>query len=237
MLRKKHFWLLSPDDTGGSNSTPADAQAANGGSTSAQAATQTTPDAQAADGQETITLEEARRLRSESKALRARLNKFEDEDKKRAEAQLSEQQKLEKRAADAEKALADKEQAYQARLLQAEIRSQAAQLGIKYPDKAAKLIDTADIALDDATMPSKVKAALTELLKEMPELGPQTGTQQKQAATSGGATNPSKGATGNQEINQAYVNRLMGNKTEWDALSPQQRADVLNWTAKNPYRF
>lgn len=212
--------------------TPADAQAANDGSTPAQAATQPSPDAQAADGQETITLEEARRLRSESKALRSRLNKFEADEKQRAEAQLSEQQKLEKRAADAEAALADKERAYQARLLHAEIRSQAATMGFKYPDKAARLIDTADIAADDDAMESKVKDALTALLKEMPELGPQTGAQSKQASTSGGATNPSRSQS---SAPPALTDEVIAKMTPDEYAA--RRSEIIAYRNAHPFRY
>src|SRR2546430_219131 len=82
-------------------STPPQAGDADTQSLQPQAGTLSTSEPQAGEGtNETISLEEAKKLRSEAASLRKRLKAFEDAEAKAKEAQLSEQQKLENRLAE-----------------------------------------------------------------------------------------------------------------------------------------
>jgi hypothetical protein len=197
--------------------TPADAQAANAGDTSAQAATKTTPDAQAADGQEPITLEEARRLRSEGKALRDRLKAFEDAEKKRQDAQLSEMEKANQRAEAAEARIKQQQQ----QLIAAQVKLAAQAKGIINPDLIAPYL--ADKLEYDAEsgMPANLEKVLNDLLTQNPYLTQSSG---KPAPTSGGATNPSRSAsTSVGQITRENLGEMMA---KYDKLTPSQQAEV-----------
>jgi hypothetical protein len=141
--------------------TPVNAQAAaTEPSTTALAATHTTPDAQAADGTEAISLEEARKLRSESANMRKRLRAYEEADAQAREAALSEAQKIEKRATEAEQRV----KIYQQQLITAHVKLAAQAKGIIDPDLAALAIQSG-LEFGDDGMPSNIDQALDELVK------------------------------------------------------------------------
>lgn len=163
-----------PDDP----TTPASPQAGDPAAPQPQAG-DTTPEPQAGDG-ETISLEAAKKLRSEAAALRARLKKFEDEEKARADAQLSEQERLKKQLAETQSQHDTMQRQYQERIVRYEVQSVAASLGIIDVDAAAKLIDWSELEYDDDGNPKNAKAVLEKLLKDKPYLAGKAPTQQQQ---------------------------------------------------------
>ncbi len=209
------------------NATPATPQAGGAGDTSPQAGTTTPSEPQAGD--EPISLDEAKKLRSEAANLRKRLKAFEDQQAAAEAAKLTEQEKLQKQLADTQSQLSEKERLIQERVIRYEVQLQAAELGAnpRHLDKIARLIDSAEVKLDDQGVPTNVKELVDKLLKEMPELLLQ---QDKRPPSAGGATNPSRA-----------VSSAVG--LSWDVITkmtPEQynarRAEIQAWIADNPAR-
>ncbi len=86
------------------------------------------------------------------------------------EAQKSEMQKLQERAAQLEKQLADAAEKQKALMTQSDITAKAAKLGIIDPDAAYRLLDTSKLEYDEAGQPTNSEALLTGLLKDKPYL-------------------------------------------------------------------
>ncbi len=209
--------------------TPATPQAGGTGDTSAQAATQTTPEPQAGDGQEPISLDEAKKLRSEANNLRKRLKAFEDAQAQAEAAKLTEQERLQKHATDLQAKYDADTNALTERIVRYEVERQASKLGIVDPDAAAKLIDWQSLEYDEDGTPTNAETLLKDLLKARPWLAT---TQQsgRSAATSGGATNPSRSTASSN-----------ANALSWDAISQMtseqynaRRTEIQAWMAKNP---
>jgi hypothetical protein len=114
--------------------------------------------------------EYVKKLRAEAAQYRRRLRELETNLKAREEAELSEQERLRRRLAEAEARLFDLERERQERILQYEVKLQAAQLGIVDPDAAWRLLDLANIEFNEDGTPRGVKQALQELLKAKPYL-------------------------------------------------------------------
>ncbi len=171
------------DDT-----TSGAAQAAASVTPTAQAATITSPDAQAADGNttETISLEAARKLRSEAEALRKRLKAYEDAEQAAKDASLGEVERINKQYAD----LQEQHEALAAELLEArvyqDVARHAAKLNFILPaDMLAKLLlnDLDAIEFDDG-QPKNIETLLQNLAKSTPEIvktAQQDQQQQKRA--------------------------------------------------------
>jgi hypothetical protein len=156
-----------------------EAQAQVAESVPAQAAT--TTNAQAAE--ETISLEEAKKLRREAQSLRGRLAKFEEAEKQRQEAELSELDKLKKQLAEKEAAL--KLQAHK------DLQRQAADK-VGLPALFAERLkgETLEELEEDA------KVILEALPKaQKPQVGP---------------TNPGSNATGQGETDEQRLARIHG---------------------------
>lgn len=154
--------------------------------TSSSAATQTPEQLAAELARITKELADTRR---EAAQHRTDLKKFQD-------AQLTDQQKLEQRATEAEAAA----KTYQARIASYEVRLAAQKLGIIDPDLAALAIQ-AQLEFEADGTPKNAEKLLRELLAAKPYLAggaPGAGAaqqqQQRPAAQSGGATNPGAAA-------------------------------------------
>lgn len=155
------------------------------GATEAQAASGTQPPAgdppaQAAEGTEqtqpeTISLEEARKLRSEANSLRKRLKDLEAAQSKAEEAKLSETERLTKRAADLERELADRDRAIQERTVLARTVEAAARLGFRNPELAYRLLDQAELDFGEDGQPKNVEKLLRALLDKEPYLAKASG--------------------------------------------------------------
>src|SRR5260221_305390 len=186
--------------------TSGDAQAANADDTSAQAATKTSPDAQAADGQDVITPEDARKLRSEANAMRkrekeafAQLKVYQDKEQQAQDAEKPEIERLKKQVSDA----ASVHDGLIEQLVDREVRLQAAELGVK-PENlkyVAKLIWD-DLEFDqESGMPTNVEPLLKDLLKELDLTG-------KRTASAGGATNPGRGSANTAQLSWDIITKM-----------------------------
>lgn len=118
---------------------------------------------------ETISLDEAKKLRSEANSLRRRLKDFEDQEKARKDAELSETERLAKRVQELEAA----ESAAKTQLVRERTVTAAARLGFSDPEDAIAIISRTDPAVlepdDDGTLKS-VDKALADLAKSKPYL-------------------------------------------------------------------
>lgn len=150
------------------------------------------PQAQAAQEQhETISLEEAKKLRSEANGLRRRLKEFEDAENKRKEAEMTEVQKLQKRLEESEaKAKAAAEEARKTRIENA-IIAKARDRFVDLEDVVLKLRD--GIQLDDDGKPVDLDKALDELAAAKPHWVKQAAAPEKPKTPAINPTNPGAG--------------------------------------------
>jgi len=119
---------------------------------------------------ESISLEEARKLRSEANSLRRRLKELEDADKARKDQELSETERLTKRATDLERQLAEAARSNQERTVRYATVAAAAKLGFADPDDAFRLLDQSALEFEDDGTPRNLDAQLGALAKAKPYL-------------------------------------------------------------------
>ncbi len=129
---------------------------------------------------ETISLEEARKLRSEAQNLRKRLKSYEDAERAAQEAQMTAQQKLEKQYADLQAQHEAHVRSTQERIIRYEVEAQARKLNIIDPDAAAKLLDWSELEFDDEGLPINAGKLLEKLIKNKPYLVAQATQQSSQ---------------------------------------------------------
>ena len=137
----------------------------------------TQPEPEGEGQQRTFTQEEMNRIQAQTrKEVR---NQFADYSqlKDRAakadeleQAQLSEQQKLEARATEAERKAASAGDQISAAMIASEVKVRAAQLGIIDPDAALLLVNRANVRYSEEDGVTGVDAALTQLLEDKPYL-------------------------------------------------------------------
>ena len=135
------------------------------------------PEPEGAGQQRTFSQEEMNRIQAQTrKEVR---NQFADygQLKDRAaradeleQAQLTEQEKLEARAAEAERKAASAEDQISAAMIASEVKVRAAQLGIIDPDAALLLVDRANVRYSEGDGVTGVDAALTQLMEDKPYL-------------------------------------------------------------------
>lgn len=124
----------------------------------------------------------------------------------REEAEKSELQKAQERAAELEKQLSAAAEAQKAMAMQTDITAKAAKLGIVDPDAAFKLLDKGAIEYGDDGRPKNTEALLMAMLKERPYL----------AGTGSSVTNPGKDRTyTREEIEKMTPEQINKN---WDAI-------------------
>jgi hypothetical protein len=152
----------------GASATPADAQTQPPAGTPAAAATP--PADPADDGTQAFSLDEARKLRSENSGLRRRLNELEAAERKRAEADLSEVEKANKRIADLERINAEQQVAHQSLVVNAAVISAATKAGFWDPSIAVGLVDLASVEFDENGQPKNVDRLVADLAKAKPRL-------------------------------------------------------------------
>lgn len=157
-----------------------------------QAVNTTTPQSQADEGQhETISLEEARKLRSEAQNLRkrekdiaAQLKSYQDAEQAAKDAQLNETERLKKQHADLQSKYETEVRQMQERVVRYEVEAQAHRLGIIDPEAAAKLLDWAELEYEDDGTPKNAEELLKKLVKNKPYLkAPEPATPQAQPET------------------------------------------------------
>jgi hypothetical protein len=161
--------------------TPVAPQAGDPGVTPAPAATITSPEPQAGEGNinEPLSLEEAKKLRSEAQALRkrekdvlAQLKTYQDAEQAQKDAQLSEVEKANKQYADAQDTIETlASELLEMRVFRA-VSQEASKLNFILPtDMLTKLLlnDLDSIEFDNGK-PTNIEKLLTELAKSTPDL-------------------------------------------------------------------
>lgn len=134
-----------------------------------QAGTSSTP-AEGESEQQSISLDEAKKLRSEANSLRRRLKELEDAKKADDDAKLSEQERVAKKATDLEQRLAESDRLLRERTVRYATVASAARLGFADPEDAIRLIDADAIEFDDAGDARNVGDLLGALAKAKPYL-------------------------------------------------------------------
>jgi hypothetical protein len=86
------------------------------------------------------------------------------------QAQLSEQEKLEARAVEAERKAASAAEQISSAMIASEVKVRATQMGIIDPDAALLLVDRANVRYTDVDGVTGVEAALTQLVEDKPYL-------------------------------------------------------------------
>lgn len=218
-----------------------DPKAATATTTATDATSGTTTEPSLADLQEQIKRMDVALKKANADAKNHRiendeLRKF----KEQAEsAQLSETEKRDKAAQQREKQLADlQRERDEARLklqevsVNAAIQVYAIGQGID-PKLAQRLLDRTVLEYDDAGQPTNLDTVFKAMVKEFNLTGG------KPTPTGGGATSPARSQSQPEtgEITASYVSDVMSGKIPWQSLTPERRMAILNWQAKNPYRF
>lgn len=148
--------------------TPAtgNAQAAEPNATSAQAATSTNAPAATDESSEPMSLEEAKKLRQEAKALRARVKAQEEKDAAAQEAAMGDLEKVTKRATDFEQRYNATIQELRDLRVEIGIKDLASKLGVTDPALAAKLIKSGDVEFNDDGQPENLEKLVRALVAE-----------------------------------------------------------------------
>lgn len=177
-------------------------------------------------GDESLTLEDAKKLRSEAANLRKRLKEFEDAKAAAEAASLTDIQKLQRQ----HETVSKQAEAYRAKIAQMTVQIEAQRLGIVDPEVAATLI-SARLEFGDDGAPTNAEALLKDLAKSKPYLVGQP-TQQP-PATAGGATNPSRSSTGGGAkipLSWDYIDQLAHTNTQ-EYLA--RHAEIQAWMLAN----
>jgi len=165
-------------------------------------------------GSESVTLEDLQaeleetrkaltKANRESAQRRKKLEEFENQEKERAEAELSEMEKLQRQIEQlsSEKELTQKKA--NEILIKSAVIAQAAALNFNDPEDAFALVDKSQFELDGSKV-SGVKEALEELAKSKPYM------LQTTRKPIGNATNPGDNITGKGETDAQRRARLYG---------------------------
>jgi len=132
------------------------------------------PGAQAASGTdqppESISLDEAKKLRAENQSLRQRAKGLEEEKAKLQQASMSETEKRDQRLAELERREADWERERQDWQTRDVVTQTALRLGYADPADAYSLIDRAALEFDDSGKPRNVDKLLADLIAAKPYL-------------------------------------------------------------------
>ncbi len=128
------------------------------------------PVASQADTAESISLEEAKKLRSEANSLRRRLNELEAKQKQEDDAKLSEHERLQKKVASLEAERQQHQTERRELLTRSAIERQARVLNIVDEDAAYRLLDLGTLEFNDAGEPTNVEKALKKLIEAKPYL-------------------------------------------------------------------
>lgn len=147
------------------------------------------------DQNQSMSLEEAKKLRAESASLRKRIAEFEAAQKAADDAKLSDQQRLEKQLATYQEQLAALQIEQQTYRLAREIAKHAPSLNLIDPDAALLMLQAGgEVDCDDAGHPTNVAKLLEKLVAEKPYLIASNVTRPPAPPSSGGATHPARSA-------------------------------------------
>ena len=191
------------------------------------------------EGETALSLEDAKKLRSEAATLRKRLKEFEDAKAAAEAASLTDIEKLQKQ----HETVSKQAEAYRGKIAQMAIQLEAQKLGIVDPEVAATLV-AGKLEFDADGSPNNVEPLLRDLVKAKPYLVAQAQQGSQQPATppvtAGGATNPSRsGTNGGAKIPLSwdYINQLATTNThEYLARGPEIQRWMLDNLASRPRR-
>lgn len=212
--------MTAANDASGTPAEPTtQPQAGNNTPESAPQAGASTPET------ETLSLEEAKKLRQEHNSLRKRLAEYERAQQEAETAKLSDLEKTSKRAETAEAALG----AMRQRIGASELKVAAQAAGIIDTDIAAALLG-GKIDYDADGEPTNVAELVAQLKKDKPHLFGSQGQPQRPPSSSGGATNPGRQA-GNGGLTLEMIEAMpmrervarMGEIDAWYKARQQQR--------------
>lgn len=231
-----------PEDT----TTPVDPPAGDTGNPQPDAATTPTnpPAGGSQNNEEPLSLEEARKIRSESTNLRKRLKDSEalaaelKAFKEQIEAsQLSDKEKqelaskkLQEQLATLQKERDDATTRYQEFRTTMELERAARRIGATNENHIAdaiRLIDRAELDFNENGTPTNAEKLLKKFAESHDWL-----TQGKSVATSGGATNPSRSQSSGNPSAQELANRLKQNRLsreEYTALPIETRMEMQKY--------
>ena len=198
-----------PEDPGQApTSTPAQAATTAAGTAGAQQTAAT------AGGQEPTTFdaEYVRKLREEAAGYRTKTRELEDQVKTFQQRDLTEAQRLQQRADEAEKKAQANEARVKDTLLRLDVERQARKLSIVDEDAAYRLLDPTKIEYGDDGAPKNVEQLLKDLTTAKPYLIAQGGQQPPAAGAS--VTNPN--CSGNAQ-GAVYTQAQLADRTFWEA--------------------
>lgn len=179
-----------------------------------------------------------KKVNAESAAHRHKAKELDDLKAQIEAEKLSEKEKLEKKLSELQLQHDTTTRQAQERIINYEVRLQAAQMGIVDPDAAAKLLDWSEIEYEDNGSPTNVQELLNALVKAKPYLKAQQG---RQATTSGGATNPPRSTTSSttlpDTLSWGIVDQLFADNAKGlQALLPAEQKRVAQWMGLNTRR-
>jgi len=119
---------------------------------------------------ETLSVEDARKLRSEANSLRKRLKEFEDAETARKDADKTESERTAEKLATLERERDAERAARQAMALQIATVGIARKLNFRDPEIAHRLVDGAQVAYDDAGTPTNIEKLLSDVARQHPSL-------------------------------------------------------------------
>ena len=161
------------------------------------------PEAQAANGTqqpESISLDEAKKLRSEAQTLRSRLKTLEEDKAKAEQASLTDAERRDKRLAELERRDADHERERQEWRIQDSVTRTALRLNFRDPADAFSLVDRSALDFDEAGNPKNVDKLLGDLATAKPYL---TGTARGGSFDGGPRGTPSAGVSFDDQLRRA----------------------------------
>lgn len=132
------------------------------------------------------------KARAEAAENRRKAKELDDLRQAEADAKLSETEKLQKQLAETQAERDRITQQVQERVVRAEVRSTARELGIK-PELALRLIDLAAIAFDDVGDPTNISELLAAAMKEFGLTPAQSAQPAPSSGPRTGPTNPPRG--------------------------------------------
>ncbi len=165
-------------------------------------------------------------LRREAAENRRKLREAEAKVQTFEERDLSEQEKVARKATEAEQRAAAAEAALKHERLTGAITRAASKAGFADPDDAVALIDQSKVEYDDDGKPTNIDTLTTDLLKRKPHL-------KGQAATGGALTNGSRSGNareGSTETPEQRRNRLHGGGGGvFDSSNARSRGGGVHW--------
>ena len=176
--------------------------------TPADTIVEATPESPEDSGDEQATSPLDRKLRSENQSLRKRLREIEAALKAREEAELSEQERAQRRMIELEEQVKTTTQRARDVALRAEITAAATRFGIVDVDAASRLLDTDALEYDDTDGWVGVEDALRALTHDRPWL--------VQTAAPGATANPTNPPRRRSTLTREALSKM--SKAEIDAL-------------------